>query len=731
MSGQPYRTQADIMDFRQDYLNSLMAQVQLNDANLKANQVYISTGQLPARSAMPDTRTTTEKLADVARLRVNLINDMRSIADANVSAQFVQSIERSPINANGALFTFMAQNIGEIVAGIKKKYKYGIKGDTDDVQKFTSFVENAYTTAKGITGSVKSSFNRPQSNKAGSMADLNNIKIELSKIGAIIQADYHSIFQPIVKIILNKISEFIKLAPSMEAMEKLRTTFSENTVALQSGYNEDQGFDSHHISRVYAGIDYYLRTELPNVPAIWTLLDSIKDQSNNLGGYVSKTFKQNVYDSISELLPESHTNANLHQMINKTFQFFIDYENHLEKVKQEEWEQGPIGLDDEPSAITTTADAVVKTLSLLGLITGAVGALTLAVSGAQMSAYNGIAQIEQSYNASNYQPSLDQYNSGISYGGFQPLNPYAPDNTYNYFDKLQPLPLDNSTSIPQFKYTWEDGSIHDTPEPIEEPPDLIPDEITPDMLKMFKDDEIFRRQLIANPQANAEDRKRGYAEREKIQAKWRSDYPDFSWESTKQMAIDEGHDVSPIGHGLKRGRGRPKGSGIAHPFKEKVDLSRGIEPDRRFVKFGRFLINTNKLHDDVVAIKRPSGSNITEFPSQRVSTHLSNVFKKIIGGGVPSFNELSSLNDTERNYLYNVSKKAEIADKLSIPTPSKDQKDKEIHDYEVAKGEILSGNDNREFIKKFKLMVVKLSKSGVLPKKEANEVLSDLVELGF
>jgi hypothetical protein len=184
------------------------------------------------------------------------------------------------------------------------------------------------------------------------------------------------------------------------------------------------------------------------------------------------------------------------------------------------------------------------------------------------------------------------------------------------------------------------------------------------------------------------------------------------------------------GRGLRRGRGRPKGSGIARPFKDKIDTSRGIEPDRRFVKFGKYLVNTHKLNDDIFAIKTPSGTNITSHPSQRVSPHLSSIFKKIIGGGIPSYNELSKLNDDEKNYLYNVSKKAEIADKLSIPTPSKDQKEQDIHEYEVMKGEILSGNDNKDLIKRFKIHMSKLSRQGVLPKKEVNEILTDLLELG-
>lgn len=769
MSGQPYRTLSDIADFRQDYLNSLMAQVQLNDANLKANQVYISTGQLPARSAMPDTRTTTEKLADVARLRVNLINDMRPISDASTSAQFVQAIEKSPLNSNGALFTFLAQNVSEIVSGIKKKYKYGIKGDSDDVQKFTNFVESAYNTSKGITGSIKSSFNRPQSNKASSVVDIQNIKIELTKISNILQSYYH---YPNVKSLIghiqNQIKKFNELCPSLEAMDQLRNTFSQNTVILQ----QDTAI-AQLVSDIYRDIDIFLRDKIPNVNSIWTILDSLNKEYTDVrmhGGVMRPPDQTtiNSLNAISSLIPEERLMEQYNRQILAVFQHFIDIENEQIRIRaqaeqdaQELYEQGDIGLENEPAAVL--ADEVVSTIKTFGLATIVAGLLVLVASatGAANAVgeyglstanfagneFNG--QMAQFGSNSYFNPSGQYIENGLSVKGFDPLNPYA----------VNGLDFGGNVELPPshvFQYMWNDGTFHSTPEgggpaqapirniptrdnprpildefPPDDSPDLIPDELSEDIVKIFTDDEILR-ELLKNPSLTPAKRREAHNERELLREKFKRDYPDFNWDSTKQMAIDEGHQVAPIGHGLKKkGRGRPKGSGIARPFKEKVDLSRGIEPDRRFVKFGRFLINTNKLHDDIVAIKRPSGSNITEFPSQRVSTHLSNVFKKIIGGGVPSFNELSSLNDMERNYLYSVSKKAEIADKLSIPTPSKDQKDKDIHDYEVAKGEILSGNDNREFIKKFKLMVVKLCKSGVLPKKEANEVLSDLVELGF
>ena len=78
-----------------------------------------------------------------------------------------------------------------------------------------------------------------------------------------------------------------------------------------------------------------------------------------------------------------------------------------------------------------------------------------------------------------------------------------------------------------------------------------------------------------------------------------------------------------------------------------------------------------------------------------------------------------------------MSKQADILDKFSIPAPSKDQEEKEIHEYEVMRGEIMSGNDNKELIKKFKLLIIKLSRRGALPKKEVSDILSELIELGY
>jgi hypothetical protein len=184
------------------------------------------------------------------------------------------------------------------------------------------------------------------------------------------------------------------------------------------------------------------------------------------------------------------------------------------------------------------------------------------------------------------------------------------------------------------------------------------------------------------------------------------------------------------GAGIKRA-GRPKGSGIVKPLHERIDSNLGIKQGHTHVPFGRYLLNRNRLDEDIFSFKHNKGYGIRGYPSKRISRNLSNVIKTIVGGGIPKYDDLSNLSNDEKTYLHTVSKKAGIMDKISIPTPSKDSMDKDIHQFEVMKGEILAGNDSSVLIKNFKLLLLKLSKNGTLPKNEVSEIMEDLLTLGY
>jgi hypothetical protein len=191
------------------------------------------------------------------------------------------------------------------------------------------------------------------------------------------------------------------------------------------------------------------------------------------------------------------------------------------------------------------------------------------------------------------------------------------------------------------------------------------------------------------------------------------------------------NDQTFIGAGISKRVGRPRGSGIVKSLNERIDNTQGIKQGHTHVPFGKYIINKNRLDDDIFSFKHVKGYGVKGYPSKKISRNLSNVIKTIIGGGVPKFNELSNLSEDEKEYLHTVSSKAGIMDKLSVPTPSKDTMEQDVHSFNVMKGEILAGNDSSVLIKKFKLLLLKLSKNGSLPKRECQEIMEDLIQLGY
>lgn len=199
------------------------------------------------------------------------------------------------------------------------------------------------------------------------------------------------------------------------------------------------------------------------------------------------------------------------------------------------------------------------------------------------------------------------------------------------------------------------------------------------------------------------------------------------------LLVAKGYQVPMGGLGIRKMQGKGVAVARSRPSEvlvEDIDYTHGIQPSAKFVPLGRYLINKRQLDKDIVAIKRPAGSTIPNLPSQRVSRNFGSVMRKIVGGSLPSYDELSSLTDDERVYLHKVARETRIDDKISIPTPKKDEDEKDINQFEILKGQILAGNDNLDVVKKFKAIILKLSRKELIPKAQVKDLLLDLATLG-
>jgi len=195
----------------------------------------------------------------------------------------------------------------------------------------------------------------------------------------------------------------------------------------------------------------------------------------------------------------------------------------------------------------------------------------------------------------------------------------------------------------------------------------------------------------------------------------------------KKIPSKEGENIGGIGGVGIRG----KGLGRSRKPAMSIDMSKGMAESTRFVPFGKYAIHNHKLADDIIMLRRPAGSAISSLPTERVSKRLGHIVRKIVGNGHPTYDELSELNGDEKDYLHNLVKSANIADRISVPSPNRDEEEKDINQFEIMKGEIMSGNDNVDLIKRFKVLIIKLTNKGLIPKGQSKDILMDLVSMGF
>jgi len=187
------------------------------------------------------------------------------------------------------------------------------------------------------------------------------------------------------------------------------------------------------------------------------------------------------------------------------------------------------------------------------------------------------------------------------------------------------------------------------------------------------------------------------------------------------------------GRGLSKQIKVIKGNGLVY-YKARpleIDTTKGIMPQSKYVPFGRFAIDTHRLNDDIISLKRGKGINVSGFPVVRVSKHLGAVVRDIVGGGQPNYNNLSMLDEQEKVYLHKLAKSSNILHRLTIPTPNRSEDEKDINQFEVMKGEILNGNDNIDMIRRFKLLINKLINKDLLPRGQAKELLLELASFGY
>jgi len=125
------------------------------------------------------------------------------------------------------------------------------------------------------------------------------------------------------------------------------------------------------------------------------------------------------------------------------------------------------------------------------------------------------------------------------------------------------------------------------------------------------------------------------------------------------------------------------------------------------------------------------GNKQRKVPRQVIGGNVSNVLKSLVVGQRPKPKDILSLNEDERDYLNGVGMAAKIEDLQELPTKKKTETQKDMHEFEILKGQIAAGNDNKELVQDFKRKLIKMIHAKKVSKSEGHDLLLELASMGI
>ena len=156
-----------------------------------------------------------------------------------------------------------------------------------------------------------------------------------------------------------------------------------------------------------------------------------------------------------------------------------------------------------------------------------------------------------------------------------------------------------------------------------------------------------------------------------------------------------------------------------------------IEPMDIYAPFGKHQINLKKLKGGRLQLRSKTNNVIANLKSKMLTKNMKVIIDKFISGQDILFEDIEVLNDDEKNYLAEIAEKCNINDRLRIPSPKLTKIQSDINKFNILRGELIAGNDSKELVKDFKVLLLKLMNSKHISKSDGNEIMIMLLQLGL
>jgi hypothetical protein len=753
---------------------------------------------------MFDNRTTAEKLGDYELLKRSIISDLSPVASPAFASEIINAVFDSPLNVDNKLVRFLAQNAPEIATQLSRKYKFGIRGDANDVLVLVEFLEDAFNKTQNTMQSIKNYYNSTnQTIYSGSNNILPRNNVELMKtelrdaMKKIIYAASGSDLSPrareTINSVLQLLDDIIRFLPDNSQMEIILQNITENNGNLREIQHDTGESKLNEILSVFS-----ILQELPNPSSVAYLIQQLEKAmilgDNNLCIEISKrimalfggiTFDETRMETLDNfanvyLRRAEQEENDLKQLSQVQQQQEIRAENRNQRELRKAQRVYVVNPPDDPVYSQFAGgqpgpgyqepplgEPGSRNSSLVSIPAG-----SRAGTSSSGTDYNGFVEVRpEDLGGAEPVSSIIAPKPPSSYSPGELLKSALGLTGTTYTSSQNPLPPPSANPDIQKIISDMTGKIESTRKLLEKPKPPPSEDFGvsySDIMHEGGGAEVSRPKTKEEVKPTDKEPQKKY--KEAANKKSKRDYiideiTKLTPQETSQFAAQVASRESTF---------NPSGSSnLAYDFrliKEQLAqvspnynkiknalvsiLSRNEEYDpetkkniigikglgmkRKSIRgsgiykpLGDIEVNDRKLEKGILTVRRKSKSNFMDLPSRHVSKNMTNIINKITGGGVPSFEDMQGLSADEKHYLNVLVSKANLQDRLSVPAPSKDQMEKDFHQFEVMKGEILSGNDSQELVKKFKLLMMKLARQKLLPRNEVNELMEDLVSLGY
>lgn len=647
MSGQPLRYTDDAKKFRKAYMATLQLQQDINQKNYEANALYRRTGVVPTQ--ITDYRSTSEKLADVIKLRVMIRSQLRQIADSQNAENIAQSLTADQL-------VFASQSMDAIIKELKPQYKFGVPKEI-----FMKYLENYMTKTESQL---------------------------LARVGL----------------------------PSVETPARSAPASFVDGV---SAYGDDENVYDDTTPTIFQAIKQFVEREKGNLPQEW-LANSVIDAIDEIGyldfdkAFVTRleqVSSAEVRDEIIQLY------MGVRRAIPQPEQVAFEFQ------KMREINSDTIALQD---LLAEFLQVITVDASIFRMKEQAEGLLEdyftpkNQETGSRKKLPEGFNKEDPRILLQPIPPALFADKSKGERGGRKGVEMKKPDleKLFNNYKRAGIIRADTLEEPVGAVYSVKE--LYDIlAANIDEMRDAYEAQ-QPNVKKARPytpfgaggvdeyDFPVVRDPKSPPSRRNADDGREGVL----------SGFGGFGGgDELRRLGAEEG--IEGVGVRKRRSRGR----GIA----KGVDYAKGIEPLPKYAPLGQYYINQQKLKDDIVTCCRADGRNANDWKSKRVSLPLANLIRKLVDKGKPSFDDINALSDEDKHILGEFVRKA----KLDLEVPHSTTSREDLNQFEIMKGEIMAGNDSTELIKKFKLLIVKLTHQGRLPKGQGKEILMELASLGY